>query len=148
MAAPDKSKPLADASASPSPPSDAAVPNGSIVDASTAAPLAALQDAWLDVKDAVQDTAAYHSISAKAHSIYSALSTVVQVTKRVAWVLGTSSLVLVVPLLYEIDKEMGPPTDNPASPTESSTPSSSSATNAVTSQPDAASSAPKPSSTS
>ncbi|PXF40237.1 hypothetical protein BWQ96_10041 [Gracilariopsis chorda] len=147
MAAPHKSKPLADATAAPSP-SDAAVPNGSIVDASAAAPLAALQEAWLDVKDAVQDTAAYHSISAKAHSIYSALSAVVHVTKRVAWVLGTSSLVLVVPLLYEIDKEMDPVADTPSSATDSSPSTTSAGTTAVTSQPDAAPSAPQPSSTS
>lgn len=34
-------------------------------------------------------------------------------SKGAAWVLGTSALVLVVPLLYEIDKEIGPGPDLP-----------------------------------
>lgn len=32
-------------------------------------------------------------------------------SKSVAWIAGTSALVLVIPLLYEIDKELGPAAD-------------------------------------
>lgn len=55
-------------------------------------------------------------------------------SKKVAWLIGTSALVLVLPLLYEIDKELGPgvepsPPGAGATPTagaKASTPSDSS----------------------
>lgn len=77
-----------------------------------------LQDKWEDIRDAITDTEAYSVLSKRAASVNHAVSVAWSATKRLSWVLGTSALVLVVPLLYEIDKELGPgPGFDPASNT-------------------------------
>lgn len=70
-----------------------------------------LQDKWDDIREAVTETEAYAVISERAEGIKNVTMSVWAAAKWCAWVFGTSGLVLVVPLLYEIDKELGPGSD-------------------------------------
>ncbi|CAN8075881.1 unnamed protein product [Agarophyton chilense] len=113
-------------------PSEDKVPNGSIIDP-TASPLPhkwsaleSFQETWEDIKDAVTETPAYISLSSKLNAVSVVAHSAWTLSKKLAWVLGTTSLVLAVPLLYEIDKEMGPDVSlaatSPASPASSASP--------------------------
>lgn len=48
------------------------------------------------------------ALSEKATRVTKVVNKVWNLSRAVAWVVGTSALVLVIPLLYEIDKELGP----------------------------------------
>lgn len=48
------------------------------------------------------------TLSEKATRVSKVMNKVWNLSKGVAWVVGTSALVLAIPLLYEIDKELGP----------------------------------------
>lgn len=66
-----------------------------------------IQDRLEDIRDAIVETDAYDIVSKQATMVRNATTSVWNVSKRVAWIVGTSVLVLVVPLLYEVDKELG-----------------------------------------
>lgn len=100
----------------------------------SASSLTSLQEKWDDIRDALTETDAYVSLSRRSSAACDAANSVWTFSKRVAWVLGTSALVLVIPLLYEIDKELGPGFDSPT-PTSasSSSPTPDSASSAASS---------------
>lgn len=82
------------------------------------------------MRDAVVETDTYLALSKHSTTARRAASYAWRFSKKVAWIVGTSALVLVVPLLYEVDKELGPSFDNNA-PSTSSTPSSTSSSAAA-----------------
>lgn len=65
-----------------------------------------LRDKWEDIRDAVTDTKAFKIVSKHAAGVNKITSTLWTQLQRFAWVFGTSALVLVVPLLYEVDREL------------------------------------------
>lgn len=109
-----------------------------------------LRDKWEDIRDAVIDTKAFKIMSKHAvgvNKITSALWTHVQ---RFAWIFGTSALVLVVPLLYEVDRELAAENsaaniNSASAPTAPSPTDSSASSSAPSSSSAAAPSAPTPS---
>lgn len=109
-----------------------------------------LRDKWEDIRDAVTDTQAFKIISKHAagvNKITSALWTNVQ---RFAWIFGTSALVLVVPLLYEVDRELAAENsaaniNSASAPTAPSSTDSSAPSSAPSSSSTAAPTAPAPS---
>lgn len=90
-------------------------------------PLTSLQDKWDDIREAVMETDTYAFVMERAESVKNVTMSIWGTAKRCAWVLGTSGLVLVVPLLYEIDKELGPGADPSSINSQTSSSSSSSA---------------------
>lgn len=65
-----------------------------------------LQDRFEDARDALleNETGAY--VLQMSEKVMNAGTMVWSFSKKAAWIIGTSSLVLVVPLLYEMDKEI------------------------------------------
>lgn len=70
--------------------------------------LASLTETWEEVREAVMETEFVTALSEKATRVTKVVNKVWNLSRAVAWVVGTSALVLVIPLLYEIDKELGP----------------------------------------
>lgn len=70
--------------------------------------LTKLQERLEDMRDAIVETETYDALSKRAAAVRRTGANVWRVSKRFAWVLGTSVLILIVPLLYEVDKELGP----------------------------------------
>lgn len=89
-------------------------------------PFASFQESWDDVRDAITETEVFILLSEQYKDVSRIASSAWDFTKKAAWIIGTSSLVLVVPLLYEIDKELGPGFD-PAAPPSGVTSGSDSA---------------------
>lgn len=65
-----------------------------------------LQDRLEDARDALMENEYFSKFHAAGNKVFDASSTLWAFSKRAAWIFGTSALVLVVPLLYEMDKEM------------------------------------------
>lgn len=108
-------------------------------DARPAATMSSFQETWEDIRDAVTETDVYIATSEKVTAVSRVASSAWSLSKKLAWVLGTSALVLVVPLLYEIDKELGPGFD-PAQPAPpAATASTAAADSPTTSAPTTAS---------
>jgi hypothetical protein len=68
--------------------------------------LTRLQERFEDTRDALMESEPFAQAYASAVKVVKAGKTVFVFSKQAVWVLGTSALVLVVPLLYEMDKEM------------------------------------------
>lgn len=67
-----------------------------------------IQERLEDMRDAIVETETYDAISKRAAAVRRTGVSVWRASKKFAWVIGTSVLILVVPLLYEVDKELGP----------------------------------------
>lgn len=78
--------------------------------------LSSLTETWEEVRDAVVETEAAVALSKHLSRAGKVAANVWHFSKGAAWVLGTSALVLIVPLLYEIDKEIGPGPDPALAP--------------------------------
>lgn len=82
--------------------------------------LAKLQERYEDTRDALMESEPFAKIFDTTSKVANTGSLVWAFSKRAAWVVGTSALVLVVPLLYEMDKEMNTGTaPDPAQQSES-----------------------------
>lgn len=70
------------------------------------AALAHFGDRLEDTRDALMESPAFARAAGATSAAGNAAAAVFAFSKKAAWVLGTSALLLVVPLLYEMDKEM------------------------------------------
>lgn len=77
------------------------------VSAPRSASAMSMQDKWEDIREAVVETETFATFHKGTSAVTSAVSYTWQVSKRIAWIAGTSAVILVIPLLYEIDKELG-----------------------------------------
>lgn len=68
--------------------------------------LTKLQERYEDTRDALMESEPFAKIFDTTSKLVNTSSLIWAFSKKAAWVVGTSALVLVVPLLYEIDKEM------------------------------------------
>lgn len=68
--------------------------------------LAQLQDRIEDTKDALMESEPFAQFVDTSSKALSVGGSILAFSKKAAWILGTSALLLVVPLLYEMDKEM------------------------------------------
>lgn len=68
--------------------------------------LGTIQDRLEDARDALLDNETGARVVEMAGRVVGAGTAAWSFSKKAAWVIGTSALVLVVPLLYEMDKEM------------------------------------------
>lgn len=78
--------------------------------------LSALAETLEEVRDEMSETEAVKILCEKLSQASRATEKLWSFSRAAAWVLGTSALILVVPLLYEIDKEVGPGFDPSAIP--------------------------------
>lgn len=94
-----------------------------------------LQERLEDIREAIVETETYEVLSKRAAAIRRTGASVWSASKRYAWIIGTSVLVLVVPLLYEVDKELGPGFDpnSSANAAASVNPNQSSSSSSTTS---------------
>lgn len=94
---------------------DSTLPNGELASAEPGAGFAprgdsafdALLESYEDIKDAVLDNETFIAARKVAVNVSGVASSAWAFSKRAAWIMGTTALVLVIPLLYEIDKELG-----------------------------------------
>lgn len=79
-------------------------------------------------RETLADTALYSTLSGASQTVTRRLGMLWEFSKSAGWIVGTSALVLVVPLLYEMDKEIVGNTANadaaPAAPGGAATPAS------------------------
>jgi hypothetical protein len=69
-------------------------------------PLGRLQERLEDARDAIVESEIFERIYEVGCRVSDASSVAWSFTKSASWILGTSALVLIVPLLYEMDKEL------------------------------------------
>lgn len=70
-------------------------------------PLGRVLERLEDARDALMESPAFQKGAQYTEKALAAGDKVWTVARKIAWVAGTSALVLFVPLLYEIDKELG-----------------------------------------
>lgn len=99
--------------------------------------LSRLSERLEDIRDTITETESYMRISKASKDVSAVLQSVWSFSKSATWIIGTTALVLLVPLLYEMDKELaqGPETNS----TPQGTPND--ASSATASEPAAAASA-------
>jgi hypothetical protein len=68
--------------------------------------LTRLKERFDDARDALVESDAGARVTDISEKVGNVTSTVWALTKKAAWIVGTSALVLIVPLLYEMDKEL------------------------------------------
>lgn len=89
------------------------------------------QDRLEDIRDAIVETETYAVVSKQVAAVRRVSVTAWNVSRRVVWIVATSMLVLVLPVLYEVDKELGttfdPNSPNQPAPSSSPTPPSTAA---------------------
>lgn len=68
--------------------------------------LTKLQERYEDTREALMESEPFAKIFDTTSKMVNTGSLIWAFSKKAAWVVGTSALVLVVPLLYEMDKEM------------------------------------------
>lgn len=65
-----------------------------------------LQERYEDTRDALMESEPFAQVFESTSKLVKAGTAVWTFSKKAAWIVGTSGLILVVPLLYEMDKEM------------------------------------------
>lgn len=70
--------------------------------------LATITETWEEARDAVMETDIAISLIDKSEKLSKAAGKMWKVSKKVAWIVGTTAVVLILPLIYEIDKELAP----------------------------------------
>lgn len=80
--------------------------NGSDGDDTDISFVTRFQERYEDTRDALMESEPFAKVFDTTSKLVNSGTLMWAFSKKAAWVIGTSALVLVVPLLYEMDKEM------------------------------------------